>query len=64
MDNDFSKFDRMVVDADWVVYACSHSGEKKTIKAVLKSTGEEFDLVNRTALFGRKRSRTVVIWKS
>ena len=32
VDTDFSKFDRMIVDADWIVYACSHSGEKKTIK--------------------------------
>lgn len=57
VDTDFSKFDRIVVDSDWIVYAVSHSGEKKTIKAVLKSTGEEFDLANRTTLWGRKKSK-------
>lgn len=57
VDTDFSKFDRIVVDSDWIVYAVSHSGEKKTIKAVLKTTGEEFDLANRTTLWGRKKSK-------
>lgn len=57
IDTDFSKFDRISVDADWIVYACSHSGEKKTIKAFLKHTGEEFELQNRSTFWGKKRSR-------
>lgn len=57
IDTDFSKFNTLCVDADWVLHAASNSGEKKTIKAILKSTGEEFDLANRTALFGRKKSK-------
>ena len=45
------------VDADWIVYAASHSGEKKTIKAIEKKSGKEFDLANRTELWGRKKSK-------
>ena len=57
VDTDFSKFNTLCVDADWILHAASNTGEKKTIKAVLKSTGEEFDLANRTELFGRKKSK-------
>ena len=57
IDTDFSKFNTLCVDADWILHAASNSGEKKTIKAILNSTGEEFDLANRTALFGRKKSK-------
>lgn len=57
IDTDFSKFDTLCVDADWIVHAVSHAGEKKTIKAILKNTGEEFDLANRTQLWGRKKSK-------
>lgn len=45
------------VDADWIVYAASHSGEKKTIKAIEKKSGNEYDLANKTELWGRKKSR-------
>ena len=50
-------FHTNVVDSDWVVYAASHSGEKKTIKAIEKKSGNEYDLPNRTSLWGRKKSK-------
>ena len=57
MDNDFSKFNRVVVDADWIVHAASSAGEKRSIQAVLKSTGEEWQFKSRTELWGRRRVR-------
>lgn len=50
-------FHTNIVDADWIVYAASHSGEKKTIKAIEKKSGNEYDLANRTSLWGRKKSK-------
>ena len=50
-------FHTNLVDADWIVYASSHSGEKKTIKAIEKQSGNEYDLPNRSSLWGRKKSK-------
>lgn len=50
-------FKTNIVDADWIVYAASHSGEKKTIKAIEKKSGNEYNLDNRTAFWGRKKSK-------
>ena len=57
VDTDFSKFNCCVVDADWILHSAANAGEKKTIKAVLTPTGEEFNLRTRTELWGRKRSK-------
>lgn len=50
-------FHTNLVDADWILHAASHSGEKKTIKAIEKQSGNEYDLKSRTELWGRKKSR-------
>ena len=50
-------FHTNLVDADWIVHAASHSGEKKTIKAIEKSTGKEYDFPNRSTFWGRKKSK-------
>lgn len=50
-------FHTNLVDADWILYSASHSGEKKTIKAIEKQSGNEYDLASRTELWGRKKSR-------
>lgn len=50
-------FHTNLVDADWILHAASHSGETKTIKAIEKQSGNEYDLKSRTELWGRKKSR-------
>lgn len=52
-----SEFDRVVIDADWCIYGAGFSGEKRSIKAIEKQSGNEYDLPNRTALWGRKKSK-------
>lgn len=51
------EFDRVVIDADWCIYGAGFSGEKRSIKAIEKQSGNEYDLPNRTALWGRKKSK-------
>lgn len=48
---------RVVYDGDLLVYACGFVGEKRTIKAVHKQSGDEYELDNRTAMYGRKKSK-------
>lgn len=43
---------RAVVDLDMIKYAAAAAGEKRTIKAVHKSTGDEFDCKTRTEFYG------------
>ena len=52
-----SEFNRVVIDADWCIYGAGFSGEKRSIKAIEKQSGNEYDLPNRTALWGRKKSK-------
>ena len=51
------EFNRVVIDADWCIYGAGFSGEKRSIKAIEKQSGNEYDLPNRTALWGRKKSK-------
>ena len=53
----FKHYNKLVVDADWVVFAAASAGEKRSIQAVLKSTGEEWQFKSRTELWGRRRVR-------
>ena len=50
-------FNRVVIDADWILYGAGFAGEKRSIVAIEKQTGNEHHLANRTALWGRKKSK-------
>lgn len=50
-------FDRVVIDADWILYGAGFAGEKRSIIAIEKQTGNEYSLANRTALWGRKKTK-------
>ena len=52
-----SEFNRVVIDADWILYGAGFAGEKRSIVAIEKQTGNEHLLANRTALWGRKKSK-------
>lgn len=44
-----------ILDLDWCKYTAAAAGEKRTIKAIHKKTGDEFEFNNRTELYGRKK---------
>ena len=47
----------LIYDGDLLVYACAFAGEKRSIIAVHKETGNEYELANRTTMYGRKKSK-------
>ena len=53
-------FHTNLVDADWIVYASSHSGEKKTIKAIEKQSVMSTIFLIEVACGVEKNQRMVV----
>ena len=50
-------FHTNLVDADWILHAASHSGEKKTIKAIEKQSGRVVsgpDIISRGFVYVRE----------
>lgn len=48
---------RAVIDLDYIKYAAASAGEKRTIKAIHKSKGDEFICKTRTELYGHWRKK-------
>lgn len=46
-----------ILDLDWCKYTAASAGEKRSIKAVHNTTGDEFEFATRTEMFGRKKSK-------
>lgn len=44
-------------DGDLLVYSCAFAGEKRSIIARHLETGNEYELANRTSMYGRKKSK-------
>lgn len=52
-----SEFTHAVIDLDPIKYAVSSVGEKKTIKAVHRQSGDEYDCKTRTAFWGHHKKK-------
>lgn len=48
---------RAVIDLDFIKYAAASAGEKRTIKAIHKTKGDEIDCKTRTELYGNWRKK-------
>jgi len=46
-----------ILDLDWCKYTAASVGEKRSIKAVHNTTGDEFEFATRTEMYGRKKSK-------
>lgn len=44
-------------DLDAIKYTCSAVGQKNSIKAILKSSGDEFEFKTRTEMYGRTKTK-------
>lgn len=45
------------IDCDYILYAAGFIGESRILKAVHRTSGDEFEFKNRTEMYGRKRSK-------
>lgn len=55
--SEVGKYHTAVYDGDWLLYRGAFTGEKRTILVKNKHTGEEAELDNRTAMYGRRKAK-------